>query len=129
VWGHGQKLHGHGRIHVGGHGNSEGKGPTDGPHRPERERASERASAVTSETHGSAREGKRPQMGLAPTSRPHQATRGREGRESGRERADRRGPPVREGWRAAWAGWADLGRKVVFPFSVEFSMAFLFCFL
>jgi hypothetical protein len=44
----------------------------------------------------------------------------RERRVSGCERADRQGPPVREGQcagadaRAVWAGWADLGRNEIF---------------
>jgi hypothetical protein len=49
-------------------GGSEMKGPADEPHGSARERASERAFALTSRTHGSAREGKRVWMGLAPTS-------------------------------------------------------------
>jgi hypothetical protein len=66
-------------------GGWEGKGPTDGPHGSERERVSERASMLTSGAHGSVRDGKHARMGLAPTIRPHQTARGREGRECGHE--------------------------------------------
>jgi hypothetical protein len=58
-----------------------------GAHETERKRASERASALTSGAHRSAREGVRARMSLAPTSRPHREARGRERRESGRETA------------------------------------------
>jgi hypothetical protein len=81
AWGSGRKTRGHGRVH----GGERGRFGTGGTHGTERERASERASALMSGVHKSAREGMRARMSLGPTSRPHQAARGREGRESGRE--------------------------------------------
>jgi hypothetical protein len=56
------------------------------------------------------------------------AARVRGKREWAREGADRRGPPVREGWRARGAGSAGLiGRIGVFYF-LEFLIAFPFYF-
>jgi hypothetical protein len=51
--------------------------------------------------------------------RPAPPGSGRE-RERAREGADRWGPPIREGWRAGWAGWAVLGRNEFFLFPENF---------
>jgi hypothetical protein len=118
AWGHGRKSRGHGHVHVGDRGQFGGTVPTGGPHGLESERASKQASTLTSRAHGSAREGKRARMGLSPTSRPHQAARGREGRESGHEIAlpgkDRL---LGEGGRAGLGWLGQDGAKWLFSFS------------
>jgi hypothetical protein len=87
TWGYGRKTHGRGRVHGGERGRFGGTVPIGGAHRTESEQASERASALTSVARGSAREGMRTWMSLAPTSQPHRAVRGSEGRESDCETA------------------------------------------
>jgi hypothetical protein len=107
--------------------------PMGGAQGTERERTSERASALMSRARGSMREGVSARMSLAPTSRPHRTARGREKRERARDDTDKRGLPVREGRSRgrsrgldglSWAGWVELA----FSFFLEFLIAFLFIF-
>jgi hypothetical protein len=78
---------------------------------------------------GSASEGVRTWMSMAPTSRPHQAARGREERESGREAALTGGDRLsREGGRTRprWAKLGWFGTKWLFlGISNGFSIYFL----
>jgi hypothetical protein len=93
-------------------GSSEGKGPRDRPHGSERERASERVSALTSGDHRTERASVHARTEPTPTGPPHREARGERG-ERGRALDELTGGGHLSGRASAraqacargWAGW------------------------
>jgi hypothetical protein len=100
----------------------------------QRERTSERASALTSGAHGTERASTCARREPTPIGRPHRVARvGDRGERARVGWADRRGPPFRGRADArprqrARLRWAELGWLGQIGFFLEFLMAFLFIF-